>query len=60
MYKVQMFLKDKEIPTQQLWETLDEAEGMECLYRVYFEAQGTRNFTTKIIEIESNAPSKAL
>ncbi|MEG0878383.1 MAG: hypothetical protein RSF00_06860 [Oscillospiraceae bacterium] len=60
MYKVQMFLKDKEIPTSQLWSDIKQAEEMERLYKVYFEAQGTRNFTTKIIEIESNAPSKAL
>ncbi|MEG0898410.1 MAG: hypothetical protein RSF40_01705 [Oscillospiraceae bacterium] len=54
MYKVQIFSKGKELPTQQLWETQKEAEEMERLYKVFFESKGAKGFTFKIIEVSNN------
>lgn len=54
MYKVQMFLKGKELETKQLYKTKAEVIEVMRLYKIYHKSIGTRNFTFRIAKTDDD------
>lgn len=51
MFKVRVFHKGRELPTEKLWETREMAESMMKNYKIFYHAQGAVNFTFDIVEL---------